>query len=214
MNWSLAIDINRKSLLRIVAGLFVQLGLVPGGALVGTVMRQTHVTIFAVLRPLEAAVRRLIVVQARGMTAPETGARKPSAKRKSGKKGTGIPAFPLFDPRMNVDPKRKTVPGRGPDIRFLDEPPPAARPLPMPDDPVSAIRLSQRLLAVLAALEDLPKQAERLMRALGRPSCKWKRVMRYARPPGHRARGKREIDLLLANLQILALWVTEAPDTG
>jgi len=217
MDWSLAIDINRKALLRIVAGLFVMAGFVPGGALVETLARHVHVAIFAVLRPAEAAVRRLIVMQAWGLDSPGHVPGTAPAGPISGKNGKGrVPAFPLFDPRMTVDPGRKRAPRNGPNIRFFDglDEPFRARRAATPDDPVSALRLCQRLLAIRAALNDLPKQARRLMRALARPSCKWKRVMRYARPPGHRAKGKREIDMLLANLQIFALWATEAPDTG
>ncbi len=217
MDLLLAIDMNRKALLRIVAGLVVQLGLMPGQDFPQAVTRRVHGVIFHVLRPVESAVRRLIVMQAHGMTAPEPGARTKPVGPIIGGKGRGsAPAFPLFDPRINPDAKPRRAPGRGPCVRFLDglDGPVATRHEPKPDDTVPALRLCQRIVAAQTALNDLPKQARRLMRALARPRCKWKRVMRYARPPGHRNGGKREIDEILAHCQIFALWVTEAPDTG
>ena len=217
MDWPLAIEINRKDLLRIVAGLFVQLGLVPGEGFVATVSRRVHGMIFSILRPAEAAVRRLIVMEARGMVAaasvPRAGPVGPIARSK----GEGrVPAFSLFDPRNDPEPKPKRPSGRGPGIWFFDgfDERPTDSKAPSPDDLVSATRLCQRLLAIQAALEDLPKQARRLVRALARPSTKWKRVMRYARPPGHREGGKREIDEILLSLQGFALEITEAPDTS
>ena len=217
MDWPLAIEINRKALLRIVAGLFVQLGLVPGEGHVETVSRRLHGMIFLVLRPAEAAVRRLIVMQSRGLPVPppraKAGPKGPIARSDA---GAHVPAFPLFDPRMDPEPKPKRRRGGGPRIRFFDglDEPTTTPQAPTPDDRVSALQLSRRLLSIRAALEDLPKQARRLMRALARPSSKWKRVMRHARPPGHREGGKREIDTILNACQTFALWVTEAPDTG
>jgi len=217
MDLSLAIEINRQALLRIVAGLFVQLGLVPGGSLVETVSRRLHGMIFHVLRPAESAVRRLIVMEAREMVAPAYRARSgPGGPIARSKDGARIPAFPLFDPRMNPEPKPRRRSGHRPRIFFFDgmDEPVTTPVAPTPDDPVSAVALCRRLLSIRAALEDLPKQARRLVRAMARPSCKWKRVMRYARPPGHRQDGKREIDTILRSLQTFALWITEAPDTG
>ena len=217
MDWPLTIEINRKDLLRIVAGLFVQLGLVPGEGFVATVSRRVHGVIFSVLRPAEAAVRRLIVLEAQGLVAPprpeRAGPVGPIARSKGGDR---VPAFPLFDPRNDPEPKPKRPSGRGPGIWFCDgfDERPTDRKAPSPDDVVSATQLCQRLLAIQAALEDLPKQARRLVRALARPSTKWKRVMRYARPPGHREGGKREIDEILLSLQGFALEVTNVPDTS
>ncbi len=217
MDLPLAMDINRKALLRIVAGLFVQLGLVPGKGFVETVSRRLHGIIFHVLRPAESAVRRLIVLEARDMIAPEHHVRSgPTGPIARSQDNPRIPAFPLFDPRIDPEPKPKRRPGRGPGIYFFDgmDEPIVTPKAPGPDDQVSALALCRRLLSIKAALYDLPKQARRLMRALARPHCKWKRVMRYARPPGHREGGKREIDTILLSLQTFALWVTEAPDTS
>ena len=216
MDWPTIIDINRKDLLRIVAGLFVQLGLVPGAGLVATISRRMHGVIFSVLRPAEAAVRRLIVLEAQGLVAPQRQKRAgPVGPIAHAKDSDRIPAFPLFDPRIDPDAKPKRTPGHGPRIFFFDglDEPIIAPTAPTPEDSVSALSLSQRLLSIQAALDDLPKQARRLVRALARPS-KWKRVMRYARPPGHREGGKREIDEILLSLQGFALEVTEAPDTS
>ena len=49
------------------------------------------------------------------------------------------------------------------DSPFLPRPPPPPAP-PTPDDPIDAARLSQRLSALAAALDDLPGQAKRFAR--------------------------------------------------
>lgn len=217
MDLPLAIEINRKALLRIVAGLFVQLGLVPGRGLVETITRQMHGVIVQVLRPAESAVRRLIVMEAQGLAVPvHTPRAAPTGTIPRSKGGDRVPAFPLFDPRIDPEPKPKRRPGRGPNVFFFDgmDEPIITPEAPTPNDRVSALALCRRLLSIQAALDDLPKQARRLMRTLARPTCKWKRVMRYARPPGHRQGGKREIDEILRSVQTFSLWVTEAPDTG
>jgi hypothetical protein len=66
MDWALAIDRNRQPLLRIVAALFGLIGLGETGA-VERVSRPLYRAVLLVLRPAEAAVRRLIVVAAHGM---------------------------------------------------------------------------------------------------------------------------------------------------
>ena len=64
MNMSLAIERNRKPLLRIVATLFAMIGLVEG-ATVERLSSPVYRAVLRVLRPAESAVRRLIVVAAR-----------------------------------------------------------------------------------------------------------------------------------------------------
>ena len=62
MNWALAIERNRLPLLRIVAVLFGMIGLGPSAS-VERIARPLHRAVLAVLRPAEAAVRRLIVAE-------------------------------------------------------------------------------------------------------------------------------------------------------
>ena len=66
MDWALAIERNREPLLRIVAALFAMIGLGEGGAVL-RLPQPLHRAALGVLRPAEAAVRRLIAVAARGM---------------------------------------------------------------------------------------------------------------------------------------------------
>jgi hypothetical protein len=61
-----AIERNREPLLRIVAALFAMIGLTEAGA-VERLSRPVYRAVLFVLRPAEAAVRRLIIVAARGM---------------------------------------------------------------------------------------------------------------------------------------------------
>ncbi len=67
MDWDLAIKRNSEVLVEIVADLFAMLGLV---ALTDTVSRlpwPTYRAVLRILRPAESALRRLIVVAARGL---------------------------------------------------------------------------------------------------------------------------------------------------
>ena len=66
MDWALAIERNREPLLRIVATLFAMIGLAEGAA-VERLSRPLYRAVLGVLRPAEAAVRRLIIVAAQGM---------------------------------------------------------------------------------------------------------------------------------------------------
>ena len=201
MNWALAIEINRKALLVMLAGLFERVG---GGE---TVRRAVHSLVLATLRPVEAAVRRLIAVAAVGMVVPARVARSAPASPIPKGAGKRVPSFALFDRRFRAGPPPpKHPPGRGPGVRGFDSVETdfhEARILSF-DDPVPAGAMMLRLRAVRAALEDIPAQARRLTRklaAMDRPI----RPMRPGRPPGHIARGKREIDLLLAECHQLAL---------
>ena len=100
MDWDFAIERHRAPLLRIVAGLFSMIGLTEGGA-VERLSRPLYRLVLRVLRPAEAAVRRLIIVAARDIVV------KPSPKRPfpagrvisgKGKRKRGA-SFQLFDPR-------------------------------------------------------------------------------------------------------------------
>ncbi len=222
-DWGMSVERQRKALCWTLMTLFATAGLV-AGAVIETLPRSVHRRIVQTLLPTEAAVRRLIVLVMRAAEAegvPFVWERSSLAKRKKGsglgkRKGasSGLPAFPLFDPRKPVDPKRKTVPGPGPRIRYLDEPfdPSYDRKVPMPDDPVSAVRLCQRLLVLKAVLDDLPAQAARLKRVLERAKRKFPMPMRRGRPPGHRERGKEVIDEILAECQELAIWALVPPE--
>src|SRR4051794_11962072 len=66
MDWAKAIAINQAALIRIVAALIAMAGL--GGDGVGAKLeRPIYRAVLRVLRPAEAAVRRLIVLAAKGL---------------------------------------------------------------------------------------------------------------------------------------------------
>ncbi len=229
MDWTLAIDRQREALLRMVAALLVMAG---GGEVLSRFERSA---VFRVLRPAEAAFRRLVVIV---MERTEEGAQpvrapviRPVVVKIARGDGARIPAFALFDPRKPIVVGTARRPVRHePRIRGFDwdEPVYAPKPVPLPDDPVSAARMMRRLQALQLALEDVPKQARRLARMQtkresGRAETgKYIRPMRPGRPPGYRARTVHPVDEVLKNCHQLALYAidlkvnsqSDPPDTG
>jgi hypothetical protein len=149
----------------------------------------------------------------------------------------------LFDPPRRVPShrNRRHVPAHAaPRIRF---PGVAVGPHPevpasggprRADDPVDATRLSLRLAALAAALDDLPGQARRFARWKARRDIRRKEPtpgrirrispLRPGRPPGGRLarfdpsaksrRNIREVDEVLAHAHALALYALQYPDTS
>jgi hypothetical protein len=76
-----------------------------------------------------------------------------------------------------------------------------ADPVSPPDGLVNAARLSRRLQALKLALEDLPRQAKRLVRLQERrkasPWPKSTMPLRPGHPPGHRRKPIHEVDEVL-----------------
>ena len=64
MDWDAAIEKHREALKRVLAGLLVMAGFVGGSP--ATLPRHLHRAVLNLLRPAEAAVRRLVIVAARG----------------------------------------------------------------------------------------------------------------------------------------------------
>ncbi len=195
MDWNAAIEKNCEALKRILAmlvamaevGLGGQSSFFPGNGADGsslslaekskpspaiTLPRHLHRFVLRLLRPAEAAARRLIIVAARGLVLPPPRTRKPALRRTAGRAGMPpqtlvprIPPLPLLDrlSRWNVRtarPATRSVPRisvPGFSEPFLIRPPSAG-------DPVDATRLAARLRALAAALDDLPGQARRFAR--------------------------------------------------
>jgi hypothetical protein len=130
-------------------------------------------------------VRRLIIVAARGLVVALPAPRAPKPKPMSifvrDGVGTGIVrigsrqavvraaprarSLPLLDPLKRWGrrprPKQRSMPR----ITFdFDRPRIPAPPPPSPDDPLDAARLHRRIEALASALDDLPRQAQRLAR--------------------------------------------------
>ena len=219
MDWALAIERNREPLLRIVAALFAMIGLGEGGAVL-RLPRPLHRAALGVLRPAEAAVRRLIAVAARGMAVKPLASRPIPAGLERLRAGGGRVAFQLFDPRERFDRytglgrRRRT--GPGPRIRVIDfdpripwlrEPQPIAT-VPEPDDTVDARRLCRRLAAIKRALDDLPGQARRNARWRAKPlearRPKRATAFRSGAPPGHRRRPAHAVHAILTDCDWLA----------
>jgi hypothetical protein len=233
LDWDLAIKRNSEALKDIIAGLFAMLELV-GGITVAQLPRSVHSAVRRVLWPAESALRRLIVIAARGLVvklaSPHPGLHpKPvGAIRKGG--GSRL-SFQLFDTRKNfaIRPRRKG-PRVVPRIHFFNSdstvtslwlgrpptPPPAKT--PSSDDAlVNAVPLTRRLEALKLALEDLPRQARRFARWRARreamPSPKFRSPLRPGPPPGRRRKPTHLVDEVLIECHGLA-WDAMKPDTS
>jgi hypothetical protein len=223
MDWNLAIEKNREALKRVLAMLVAMAGL--GGLsspLAGedgsvrrgkaeplaepgeryfsgsraTLPRHLHRAVLRLLRPAEAAARRLVIAAARDLVVPPPSPRmlkpKPmepllrrfgiavvmspadiagaaAARRTAARRAAARPrplSLPLFDPLQRPFRCRRYVPAHAaPRILFPGVTHPfSLPPPPSPDDPIDARRLSRRLAALAAALDDLPQQARRFAR--------------------------------------------------
>ena len=229
MDWVVAIKRNSEALKGMIEVLFAMLGLV-GDATVERLPRSLHSAVLRVLRPAESAMRRLIVIAARGLVVKPVASR-PMPKGHMIRKGTPRSSFQLFDPRKDFPELRQhrvKYAKHPPRILFFGDdsrvdslwpaPPPVAAPAPPPSDGlVNAERLSRRLQALKLALEDLPRQAKRMARwRLRREAAKapkFKSPLRPGPPPGHRKRQIHPIDEILADCHWLA-WDAMKTDTS
>ncbi|MGE3993741.1 hypothetical protein [Pseudorhodoplanes sp.] len=214
MDWDRAIERNSEALKVIVAALFAMLGLAGGGT-VARLPRPLHRAVLRVLRPAESALRRLIVIAARDLKPKPAPARlKPQGviPRGAGHRRS----FQLFDRRKRFVSSRK--PGGPPpvprihifgsDSWFAIRPP--APPAPPPDDGrIDGRRLASRLAALKDALDDLPRQARRLVRIRtkrgDKPGVRFASPMRPGRPPGYRRTPVHDVDRVLAECHGLAV---------
>jgi hypothetical protein len=182
--------------------------------------RHLHRAVLRLLRPAEAAARRLVIVAARGLVVELPSARPRRPKPKSAilrnGVGTGIVVPRNLPPRENLGPyPRRSLclpltdtlprwrgPGRTaaksvPRISFpgfgAPFPVPVRRP-PLANDPIDAGRLALRLAALAAALDDLPGHAQRFARWRSRRDAGLVRrisPLRPGRPPGQHAASSR-----------------------
>ncbi len=256
MDWTAAVESNREALKRIVALLAAMAGVGasdgfaqdrhsgnevaragssnPSPAL--TLPRRLYHAVLRLLLPAEAAVRRLVIVAARGMVLA------PSRLRKRGQASPSVTApvsMPAERPRRAatlalLDPLRPRRSGSShrpaggvPRISLpgLTEP---FRLQPRSPE-VDATRLVWRLEALARALDDLPGHARRFARWRARvavPSgggnCEPQNSQRFRRvwplkpghPPGWRRRRSHEVHEILDVVHGLAFWALEAPDTS
>ena len=104
MNWDLAIKRNSEALRGIIATLFAMLS----DATVARIPHPLHRAVLQVLRPAESAMRRLIVIAARGVVVKVAPSRPMPKGLKIGKGGgSRLPAFKLFDTRKDFPELRQ-----------------------------------------------------------------------------------------------------------
>ena len=194
MNWDEIIERNRERLLLAIAPLLAVLGFVQRRR--EEVPRHFHSFLITLLRPAEAAVRRLIIIAARGIVVKlRLGASRafPAGLAHQLKKALEeedrFPAFPLIDPLKRFAPSdfgwvqewsqewgkeqavpRISVPG------VFDPVFPEAIHVPNRDDPIDTASLLRRIRSLKEALDNLPRHAKRLAR--------WKAKNELARQPG------------------------------
>jgi hypothetical protein len=212
-DWARAIERNSEALRGVVAVLFAMLGEVT----VQRLPHSLHRGILRILRPAESALRRLIVIAALGLVVKPVAPRTfPTGPIKKG--GLSRPVFRLFDPRKvftdhaNAATRalpRITIFGYDPRVAAIWAAQRRSNPAALSDDGlVNAQRLIRRFQALKAALDNLPRQAKRLVRARMRreniPSLKFKSPLRPGPPPGHRRKKLHEIDEILAECHGLA----------
>jgi hypothetical protein len=226
MDWDLAIKRNSELLKGIIAALFAMLG----DATAARLPRSVYYAVLHVLRPAESAMRRLIIIAARGLVEKVAPSRPMPKGHMIGKGGVPRSSFKLFDTRKDFPELRQhriKYTKHPPCILFFGDdsrldslwsvPEPAAAPAPEPDGLVNAQRLSGRLQALKLALDDLPRQARRMARWRVRreamKSPKFKSPLRPGPPPGHRNRQIHPIDEILADCHALA-WDAMKTDTS
>ena len=227
MDWARAIERNSEALKGIIEVLFAMLGLA-GEATVSRIPLPLHCAMLRVLRPAESAMRRLIVIAARGLVVKLVPSRPMLAGPIGKGGGSRRPSFQLFDPRKNfAGPHRRAFARIAPRIHIFGNDPrvvalwsapvPAADPAPPPDGLVGAQRLSRRLQALKLALDDLPRQARRLarwrMRRETAKAPKFKSPLRPGHPPGYRRKAVHEVDEVLIECHGLACDAMK-PDTS
>ncbi|MGB8819486.1 MAG: hypothetical protein WCC66_16355 [Rhizobiaceae bacterium] len=241
MDWPMIMERNRERLMAALAPLFAVLGFDPSRA--AAMPRSFYREMLSLLRPAESAVRRLIVIAARGLAVRLRPSRPFPAGLNLASDGTDsasgrTPAFCLIDPlkrfaapqadwaeepdTVQVLP-RISVPGLF-DPRF-------AVPVPEPsdDDIIDAGALRRRILALQSALANLQRQAMRLARWKARGQLAQQNSLRVKpgrlsplRPgfaPGRQRRDPRAIDSILGDCHHFAIeaWAWEAwnaPDTS
>jgi hypothetical protein len=234
MDWPLIVERNRGRLLAVLAPLFAVLGFDPRRA---DLPRHLYRTLLITLRPAESAVRRLIIIAARGLVVKLGGTRGfpvglgLKLRLALEKDMERIPAFCLIDPLKRFAPEdfewaqewekvhilpRISVPG------FID---PVFEDsfVPMRDDPIECAALRRRLRALKEALDNLPRHARRLARwRMKRELSRQSAVIKPGRlspfrpgfAPGYHRHEPNEIDVILGDCHYFAVEAWRGADTS
>jgi hypothetical protein len=229
MDGTLAIERNRQALKRVLLTLVAMASL----STRTTLPRHLRNAVLRLLRPAEAAARRLIIALAHGLTVSPPPPRKAGTALRQARHFMPVmppePAvraplhslpLPLLDPLRRATPgiKRPSILPRicvpGVTVRLSI---PVRLP-PSPFDPLDATRLGMRLHALGQALDDLPREALRFARwqarqHRARAAGKIRRwPLRPGQPPGSRV--KHDVQDILTHAHQLAWWALEHPDTS
>jgi hypothetical protein len=218
MDWAQAIETNRTALTRIVAGLIAMVEMAAAGA-TALLPRRVHRAAVRILVPAESALRRLIVIAARGLVVNIRNVRPMPAGLKLTASGGGRAAFSLFDPLRRFDMRQANTGSRpfprvlsfgaAPLVPLFQPQPDFTTGTPTGDDGmVSAETLGRRLQAIKCALANVPREAKRLARLTARRAriakYKFRPVLRSGPPPGHRQEPKDDVDRILSRCHELA----------
>jgi hypothetical protein len=231
MDWNRVIERNSERLFTVVATL-VAMVRVHGGGVAAFLPRHVYSAALILLKPAESAVRRLIIIAARGLAVKlKLGAVRPFPAGLALKKDAGrVPAFCLIDPLKRFAPEdfewgkakqqvlpRISVPG------LFD---PVFPQLPGLDtgDMVASASLGRRVQALRFALDNLPREARRLARwkarrEVARQSGAAPKPGRLSpfRPgfaPGYHRSKPQEVDDILSECHHFAREAWDAPDTS
>jgi hypothetical protein len=212
MDWARAVEKNRVTLTRIVAEIFSLLGLAAGGT-VERLPQALYLAAKRLLRPTESALRRLIVIAARGLVAKPTPKRARSKGPKIGRKASGRMSFRLFDTRKKFD----FIAFENPlfvHVKTYSSNPfnPFGKMVQRQPEELAvnthASQLCRRLAAVALALETIPHQAQRMARWQARRKAmekpKFTSPLRPGPPPGLRVKPTAEVDFVLQECHGLA----------
>ena len=205
MDWAGAIKLNSEALKGVIDVLFAMLGLGSGDTQTRISMT-LYRAVLRLLQPAESALRRLIVIAARGLvvkvTPPRPRLARPISRLVAKKKRLNV-SFQLFDTRKDFTREFNRVFDQGTGTK--------------PERMVNAAPLTQRLLILKSAFEDLPRQAQRFARWRIRrenlKSPKFTSPFRPGPPPGHRKKKIHEVDEALSECHYFAYYALK-PDTS
>jgi hypothetical protein len=229
MDWNRVIERNSERLFSVVATL-VSMIRIKGGGMAAFLPREIYSAALILLKPAESAVRRLIIIAARGLAVKlRLGAARAFPKGLALNKSVDrVPAFCLIDPLKRFAPEdfewgkakaqvipRISVPG-------LFDPVFPQQPGLDTDDMVASAALGRRVQALRFALDNLPRQARRLARwkakrELERQAGAKPGRMSPFRPgfaPGYHRSKPQEVDDILSECHHFAREAWDAPDTS
>jgi hypothetical protein len=217
MDWQLAISRNREALLVIIVALMKSVGLVDGGMLT-TLPRLLYARALAIIRPAESALRRLIMIAAHEMALRGVGHRKQRTSttdftQLGSRQHAHVSAFSLIDPLKNFGSEPADFAVLDVSLDSEQSNPESAR--------MSAVMLARRILTLKKALESIPVQAKRLARWYGQRDLALQHYqphrlspLRPGLPIGLPRRNRNEVQVLLRECHLLALYSNERRDSS